>query len=137
MSHDITLTCTWRITLANRLLQPSSPLIDSFTTPSATMMKILGRFVFSGPRTMGLLLEEETNIKLNLHPRVPVGWQTRTFRWGHRDSWTCGRLPLYPRWVAARTANEGGSRWRWRTLGGTSWLWPQQRCSSPWRWRFL
>lgn len=50
------LTCTWRITLASRLLHASSLLIDSFETPSAMMKKILGRFAFSGPRTIGLLL---------------------------------------------------------------------------------
>lgn len=62
------LTCTWRITLANRLLQSPSPLIDSLATPSAIMVKILGRFVLSGPRTMGLLLREETTLNSDYKP---------------------------------------------------------------------
>lgn len=49
-------TCTWRMTLASRLLQASSLFIDSLATPSAMMRKILGRLELSGPRTMGLLL---------------------------------------------------------------------------------
>lgn len=50
------LTCTWRMTFASRLLQASSVLTDSFATPSAMMRKTLGRLEFSGPRTIGLLL---------------------------------------------------------------------------------
>lgn len=57
------------MTFASRLLHASSLFTDSFATPSAMMRKILGRLELSGPRTMGLLLQEKKKSLETISPQ--------------------------------------------------------------------